>query len=187
MAHLEELEEEGPLSPELYNKKANADFELHELLVNEEIFWLQLSHERWLLKGEINTSYYHKIANGCKRKNIIHSLKMGEEVIEGNGKLITHAADFYKELFGPGPGSIFHLDPDTWSQEEKLSEDDNAIRCREFTEAEVKCALFDMATNRAPGPDNIPAEFYQVCWDIVKNDIMSLFHHFHRGALDVKS
>ncbi|KAE8778796.1 hypothetical protein D1007_48304 [Hordeum vulgare] len=32
LAHLEELEEEGPLSPELYNKKVDVDFELHELL-----------------------------------------------------------------------------------------------------------------------------------------------------------
>ena len=77
LAHLEEMEEEGPLSPELYNKKVDIDFELHELLVNEEIYWLQQSHERWLLKGDMNTSYYHKIANGRKRKNTIHSLKMG--------------------------------------------------------------------------------------------------------------
>lgn len=53
LAHLEELEEEGPLSPELYNKKVDVDFELHELLVNEEIYWLQQSHERWLLKGDM--------------------------------------------------------------------------------------------------------------------------------------
>ena len=43
-----------------------------------------------------------------------------------------------------------------------------------------------MATNRAPGPDNIPIEFYQICWEIVKDDIMSLFRHFHNGTLDVQ-
>lgn len=140
-----------------------------------------------VVERRYDTSYYHNIANGHKRKNTIHSLKMGGEVIEGNENLIAHATEFYKELFGPGHGNIFHLDPETWSQEEKLSDADNDTLCRDFTEAEVKDALFDMAANRAPGPDNIPAEFYQVCWDIVKNDIMSLFHHFHRGALDVKS
>uniref|UniRef100_A0A8I6WDK1 Reverse transcriptase domain-containing protein n=1 Tax=Hordeum vulgare subsp. vulgare TaxID=112509 RepID=A0A8I6WDK1_HORVV len=134
----------------------------------------------------MNSSYYHKIANGRKRKNTIHSLKMGGEVIEGNENLIAHASEFYKELFGPGQGNIFHLDPKTWSQEEEMSEAYNDTLCRDFTEAEVKDALFDMAASRALGPNNIPAEFYQVCWDIVKNDIMSLFHHFHRGALDVK-
>jgi hypothetical protein len=33
---------------------------------------------------------------------------------------------------------------------------------------EVKFALFSMAPNKAPGPDNIPIEFYQHCWDIIK-------------------
>ena len=43
-----------------------------------------------------------------------------------------------------------------------------------------------MDTNRAPGPDNIPIEFYQHCWDIVKKDIMLIFRHFHNGTLDVQ-
>ena len=81
---------------------------------------------------------------------------------------------------------MFHLRPDTWADEEKLSADDNADLCHEFTETEVKEALFSMAHNRAPGPDNIPVEFYQVCWDIVKEDIMRLFEHFRKGTLDVQ-
>jgi hypothetical protein len=43
-----------------------------------------------------------------------------------------------------------------------------------------------MKKNKAPGPDNIPIEFYQHCWDIVKNDIMRLFYAFHDGSLDVQ-
>jgi hypothetical protein len=45
-----------------------------------------------------------------------------------------------------------------------------------------------MAPNKAPGPDNIPIEFedfYKHCWDLVKWDIMNLFHAFHAGCLDV--
>uniref|UniRef100_A0A453BTS4 Reverse transcriptase domain-containing protein n=1 Tax=Aegilops tauschii subsp. strangulata TaxID=200361 RepID=A0A453BTS4_AEGTS len=43
-----------------------------------------------------------------------------------------------------------------------------------------------MDVNRAPGPGNIPAEFYQHCLDIVKSDIMRLFSHFYAGTLDVQ-
>ena len=38
---LEELEEDGPLSPELYNIKVDVSTELHDILVNEKIYWLQ--------------------------------------------------------------------------------------------------------------------------------------------------
>jgi hypothetical protein len=49
----------------------------------------------------------------------------------------------------------------------------------------VKVALFSMAPNKAPGPDNIPIKFYQHCWDIIKWDVMNLFHAFHAGSRDV--
>ena len=54
-----------------------------------------------------------------------------------------------------------------------------------FTEDEIKFALFSMEKNKAAGPDKIPIEFYQACWDIIKGDIMELFEDFHNGKLDV--
>jgi hypothetical protein len=42
-----------------------------------------------------------------------------------------------------------------------------------------------MANNKVAGPDNIPIELYQICWEIMKEDIINLFHDFHTGNLDV--
>lgn len=91
LSMLEELEEDSPLTPDLYYRKVEVGVELHKLLINEEIFWLQQSHERWLLKGDLNTDYFHKIANGRKRKNTIHSLRVGDSEVEGTEALIAHA------------------------------------------------------------------------------------------------
>lgn len=46
--------------------------------------------------------------------------------------------------------------------------------------------LFSMDKNNAHGPDNIPDEFIQCCWDIVHADIMKMFHAFHAGTMDVR-
>lgn len=70
LAALEELEEEGPLPPQLYSRRVDIKSKIHGILVNEEIYWLQQSHERFLLKGDLNMSYYYKIANGRKRKTL---------------------------------------------------------------------------------------------------------------------
>jgi hypothetical protein len=40
-----------------------------------------------------------------------------------------------------------------------------------------------MEHNKAPGPDGFPVEFYQACWEIIKNDLMDLFREFHNGHL----
>lgn len=42
-----------------------------------------------------------------------------------------------------------------------------------------------MERNKAYGPDKIPIEFYQCCWDIMKKDIIALFNDFHNGNVDI--
>lgn len=46
---------------------------------------------------------------------------------------------------------------------------DSAIRFLEtpFSDIEVKMALFQMAPNKVPGPDEFSALFYQKCWHTV--------------------
>jgi hypothetical protein len=53
----------------------------------------------------------------------------------------------------------------------------------EFTEKEVKEAIFDMKHNKALGPDGFLAKFYQIFWEIIKDDLMALFKEFHNDSL----
>ena len=74
------------------------------------MYLLQQSHEKWLLQGDQNTAYYQKIAINNKRKHIVHSLNVGDTIIEGTDNLLAHATDFYKNLFGPAPGNLFKME-----------------------------------------------------------------------------
>jgi hypothetical protein len=69
----------------------------------------------------------------------------------------------------------------------QVSEEENQVLTAPFSEEEVKMAIFDMEHNKAPGPDGFPAEFYQLFWEIVKPDLMSLFVEFHSGRLPIHS
>jgi hypothetical protein len=57
----------------------------------------------------------------------------------------------------------------------------------EFSEKEVREAIFQMKHNKAPGPDGFPAELYQVFWSLIKNDLITLFRDFHVGNLPLFS
>jgi hypothetical protein len=47
--------------------------------------------------------------------------------------------------------------------------------------------LFQMGHNKAPGLDGFPTEFYQLCWEIIKDGLMELFWDFHNGKLPLFS
>jgi len=68
-----------------------------------------------------------------------------------------------------------------------VSEEENEVLVAPFSEEEVKMAIFDMEHNKAPGPDGFPVEFYQFFWDVVKQDLMSLFYEFYMGRLHIHS
>ena len=69
----------------------------------------------------------------------------------------------------------------------QVSELENALLTAQFTEKEIKDALFQMEHNKAPGPDGFPAEFYQKFWEVIKGDLFLMFQELHSGDLPLFS
>ena len=57
----------------------------------------------------------------------------------------------------------------------QVSEEENEVLMAPFSEEDVKTAVFDMEHNKAPRMDGFPAEFYQVFWEVIKADLMTMF------------
>ena len=186
LQELKGLEETVGLCGEAYTRKLEILIELNNMYVEEDLYWHQFSNERWLLKGDNNTNFFHKVANGRRRKNSMISLEYGAIIVEGTKNLLAHATEYYKNLFGLAPGNLCRIDENLWSHEERISSEDNDVLTKPFSIEEIKKSLFDMKSNRAPGPDNIPVEFYQHCWEVVAPDLFALFEWFYEGKLDVQ-
>jgi hypothetical protein len=137
------------------------------------------------LYGDLNTKYFHRVASGRKRKNTILSFEHGDNTIEGDENILAHAIEYYSKLFGPAPTFDIQINDDLWDQSVSLSESDNDQLCKPFSKAEIWNGLSQMEKNRAAGPDSIPIEFYQACWQTVKPDIIQLFADFHQGTVDI--
>ena len=141
---LEQIEEENPLPADQMLRKTWLISELFRISEEEELYWKLRSHDRLLHEGDINAKYFHRLANGRKRRNIILQMEDGDKVVEGDVELLAHATDYYKDLFGPAEGNKFPLDPTMWDAEEKFSDEENNILCQSFSEEEMKYALFQM-------------------------------------------
>jgi hypothetical protein len=61
----------------------------------------------------------------------------------------------------------------------QVTDTESEMLVAEFSEKEIREAIFQMKYNKAPRPDGFPAEFYQVFWSLIKDDLMAMFRDIH--------
>jgi len=132
----------------------------------EEVMWQQRSRILWLAAGDKNTHFFHLRTSQRRKKNRITKLKkpdghFTEDVLEMGGL----ASSFYKELY-TSEGTV-HMERVLDTVPIKVTPEMNDLLIAPFTEKEVKEALFQMFPTKAPGPDGLPAHFFQRHWDFV--------------------
>ena len=98
-----------------------------------------------------------------------------------------HITNYYKNLFGPSENSPIMLDELQTEDIPQVSALENEHLTDDFSEDEVRAAIFQMEHNKAPRPNGFPLEFYQVFWTLIKDDMMALFTEFHQGSLPLNS
>jgi hypothetical protein len=175
--------EHTPLQADELNVKQCLNNRLTQLLREEEIKWYQRAKVKELLEGDSNTKYFQLVANGKRRKTQNFQLQHEDKTREGDQALKEHITSYYKDLFGAPAPSSFSLDELRVDDIEQVSQEENDLLARPFSEEEVWESVFQMEHNKSPGPDGFPAEFYQACWEIIKNDLMALLSEFHCGNL----
>lgn len=51
-------------------------------------------------EGDLNTKFFHRVANGRRRKNIIFKMQIGDSVSSNVDEIKGHITNYYKNLFG---------------------------------------------------------------------------------------
>ena len=190
IAGLDELDkkvETNILTDHEINLKHYLKERLISLLREEEIKWYERAKVKSLLQGGDNTRFFHLVANGKHRKQHIFILEQEDGVIVGDLELKKYITNYYKNLFGKPDEIDISLVESRIDDIPQVTDAENDTLISAFTEIEVKEAVFQMEHNKAPGPDGFLAEFFQVFWEIIKEDLMALFKDFHEERLPLYS
>ena len=71
-------------------------------------------------------------------------MKHNDQTIEGDGALVEHATQYYKELFGPSAPYGLHMEPGCYDPDEMVTLQENVELQKAFSESEIKETVFSM-------------------------------------------
>lgn len=110
-------------------------------------------------------------------RNRITRLQSSDGIwLEDEDQIGSSFAQFYSDLFTSLSDRNF---ADVLECVEPLiTQQDNSRLMQDITSAEVKTAVFDLGSNKAPGPDGFTGAFYQNAWAIVGDQVCSLIQSF---------
>ncbi|KAK1684730.1 hypothetical protein QYE76_045578 [Lolium multiflorum] len=160
----------GPLSDESTADQKEILLKIELLLEQEEIYWVQRGRANWLRHGDSNTKFFHNFASARKKKNTIKYLvdEAGRKWDDPQGlsNLIKFNFQnlFSSEVMEPND-TVLNTVP------RRVTNEMNNSLCHDFTEEEIKKALFQIGDLKAPGPDGLHAAFYKRYWSLIGDDL----------------
>lgn len=105
-------------------------------------------------------------------------------MVHDTNDMLNIATHFYRDLFKYEENANVSLLQDFFNEDEKVTDEENAKLEAPFTEEEVKKVVFGSYSGGGPGPD-LSFMFYQHFWEIIKGDLLAMFHELEKDDLDL--
>ena len=182
MDQIEDLDKEieaGSTTTQVICDKESKLAEFQRVAEMEEVSWRQKSRLLWLTQGDNNTKFFHNCAKVRQSLNSISTLRCNGTLTTDLGIIKTQIVDFYTNLYKEEEQWRPRIDglefPTISDTEQQLME-------RIFTEEEVFAAIKSLGQEKAPGPDGFPMVFFYKFWNMLKIDVMQVVSEFYHHA-----
>ncbi|XP_022014567.1 uncharacterized protein LOC110914058 [Helianthus annuus] len=130
----------------------------------------------WATYGDDNSRYFHGFINKRKAFNHIPGLEV-------NGRWETNPIIIKREVMGffryKFKESLCNRPKLVCYGLSTLNLVDAEGLVAEFSEQEIKRAVFDCGADKAPGPDGFNFRFIRHFWDLFETDFVDILGHFH--------
>ena len=142
-----------------------------EDVLNKELdFWQKKARLNWYLEGDRNTKYFLRLAQIKSTTKKITSLQDDEQVLTDQSQIVDHIITYYKNLFCTN----FVLQDQLLAEEvipNLITTETNVMITMLPSHEEIKAVVFSLNKDSAPVPDGFGAYFFQLYWNIVKEDV----------------
>jgi hypothetical protein len=135
----------------------------------------QRARIKWLRLGDANTKYFHSRAAHRKQKNRIQSLATEDMIATSPIEIEEVVFEHMSNIVGTTLPCTQRFN---WSQL-GLPVPDLSELDAPFSLEELKTAVFDTPSDKAPGPDGFSAGFFKTSYNVVKDDLLRALNKFY--------
>ena len=148
------------------------------------------SKSQWYNEGEKNTKYFLNLEKRHCKQGTITQLKVNDnDLICTDKEILKECESFYQDLYGCKVDTDNQEGAFLFPQQEnkKVLINDEQLFCeRELRKNECLKALKSMASDKSPGTDGLPCEFYKVLWNDVAEILIKSFNYsYEMGKLSI--
>ena len=135
------------------------------------------SKTKWYNEGEKNTKYFLNLEKRHYKQSTIGQIKIGDNTfITSDGHILNECASFYKNLYESKSTTGNLLDTSVFfgcENSTALKEHEQNACEGLLSEKECLEALKTMESEKTPGTDGFPAEFYKVFWNDISSTLIN--------------
>ncbi|XP_025702613.1 uncharacterized protein [Arachis hypogaea] len=130
--------------------------------MRKEVHWKQMSRSRHVNDMDRNTRYFHNIVSARRRNNRIDTLVINGRLVRNQARIKVAIREFYKDLYHQEDSPIMHFRDGLVVQ---IGEED-AMALEVMPSAEeIREAVWDCESSKAPGCDGYNMNFIKRCWN----------------------
>ncbi|KAJ0788215.1 putative RNA-directed DNA polymerase [Helianthus annuus] len=136
----------------------------------------QRSRVRWAKDGDENSKYFHSMVNCRKASNKIHGLRINGSWCSKPSLVKKSIFQFFRDKFKEDLGCRPEVVCDNIK---RLSSAEASLLVEGFSKEEIKNAVSECGSDRAPGPDGFNFKFIKHFWDIFEDDFFKVLNEFY--------
>ncbi|XP_019230771.1 PREDICTED: uncharacterized protein LOC109211664 [Nicotiana attenuata] len=131
----------------------------------------------------MNTRYFHSVIKAKRVASRIFTIQnMQGETVQSTDAVADAFREFYTSLLGTNKQNRDHVASHIAKEGQIVSEEQMSQLIRDFSQKEVKEAIWDIEGTKAPGPDGHGSQFFKDSWTIVGEDITAAVLEFFQSG-----
>ncbi|GJV40292.1 RNA-directed DNA polymerase, eukaryota [Tanacetum coccineum] len=139
----------------------------------------QKSKIKWVIEGDENSSFFHGSLKKKRRQIAIKCVFKNGVWIEEPGKVKEEFYDHFCSRLSYSRGDRPSLRDMSFNQ---ISLEQRESLESDFTNDEIKRAVWDCGGDSAPGPDGFTFKFFKTFWETIQSDVVRFVREFAQTA-----